>query len=77
MRTLGNYKLTDWRDHWTNGGTGVTKTSGEDTNEIAESVAIFGDPQIYMKGSELHAERFDLSDFWEFHQTRLAESKGV
>lgn len=62
-----------WADHWTNGGTGITGTRGSHTQEITESVAAFGDPQIYMKGTELHSSRevCDLSDFWEFHRRRL------
>ena len=61
-----------WADHWTNGGTGITKTS-DTTDEITESVRQFGDPQIYMKGTELHCSRenCDISDFWKFHKERL------
>lgn len=67
----------DWQDHWTNGGTGVTKTSGHLTAAIAESVEAFRDSQIYMKGTELHMsrERLDLSDFWRLHESRLANKK--
>ena len=66
---------SQWREHWTNGGTGVTKTSGETTSKISKSVELFGDPEIYMVGSELHSsrKRFDLSDFWEFHRERTGE----
>ena len=68
--------LASWPDHWTNGGTGITNTSGSHTAEIAESVAAFGDPDIYMKGTELHAAigYGDLSDFWAFHRNRLDPS---
>jgi hypothetical protein len=64
---------TQWAEHWTNGGTGITKTSGLDTEEITASVAAFGDPSIFMLGSELHSnqEAVDLSKFWQFHRNRL------
>ncbi len=65
------WTVTGWSDHWTNGGTGITKTSEPHTTEITDSVTAFGDPEIYMKGTELHSSRRDLSDFWEFHRARL------
>lgn len=71
--SIGSSKCSGWMDHWTNGGTGVTKTSGKDFTEIAESVKLFNDPQIFMKGSELHSTQRDLSDFWKFHDNRIAK----
>jgi hypothetical protein len=67
-------RRVQWPEHWTNGGTGITKTSGSDTEEIAATVAAFGDKRIYMKGTELHCsmERVNLSDFWAYHRARLA-----
>lgn len=65
-----------WPEHWSNGGTGVTKTSEPDTTAIAASVTAFNDPQIFMRGSELHATRrpCDLSDFWAFHDAQQNSS---
>ncbi len=61
-----------WPEHRINGGTGVSKMSGQDASEVAKSVKAFGDPEIFMRGNELHAtrKRVDLSDFWEFHRKR-------
>ncbi len=65
-----------WPDHFTNGGTGVTKLSGTDVEEIAASIEAFGDPRIYLNGKELHTSRnpADLSDFWAAHRVRLANA---
>lgn len=64
-----------WSNHWTNGGTGITKDSSikpsKSYQEISESVAAFGDPDIWMENGnrELHSRHKDLSRFWAFHRT--------
>lgn len=60
---------TNWPEHWTNGGTAISKGCA---GAVADSVAAFGDPAIFMRGEELHSTRkpMNLSDFWEFHLTR-------
>lgn len=62
-------------EYTSHGGTFVTNTSGKDTEEITASVEAFGDPEIFMKGKEMHTTRkpFDLSDFWEAHRKRISE----
>lgn len=71
MSEYSNAKV-QWPEHFSNGGTGVTKTSGDETRQITESVFLFNDPEIYMVGSELHCsrKRVDLSNFWKFHRER-------
>lgn len=79
MKIEGGYSFgfrCEWSDHWSNGGTGVTKTSSKrEALELAKSVKDFGDPSVFMKGTELHCTRdtsrgLNLSDFWKFHDTR-------
>lgn len=63
-------KGIDWPEHFSNGGTAVTK--GVDDN-IRDSVQAFNDPHIYVDGETLHTTRakpVDLSDFWKFHYER-------
>ena len=64
--------------HALNGGTFVTITSGNDREEIAASVAEFGDTEIFMRGIELHCTRrpFNLSDFWAYHKMRVGQKDG-
>ena len=64
------YKMRDeygclWQEHWSNGGTGITKTNGPETAQITACVVAFGDPEIFMKGSELHSTKRNLNYFWE------------
>lgn len=65
---------THWKEHWTNGGTGITKLA-IDLVPVSESVRLFGDKSIEVRGNELHCtrERISLSDFWEFHRNRIGE----
>lgn len=67
-----SFSRPSWPEHALNGGTAVTRTSEPDTTQISESVQAFGDPSIFMKGTELHTTRkpFNLSDFWQFHRER-------
>lgn len=67
--------ITNWQFHRSNGGTGLTRTSGKDTAEIQQSVEEFGSAEFFMKGSELHTTRNgDCSDFWSFHYARHPRS---
>lgn len=59
-----------WKDHYTNGGTGVQVNSSPAT---IESVQLFNNPAIWIKGAELHTTLSDLSDFWQFHRDRIGE----
>ena len=72
IRDFGPTK-SDWLEHWTNGGTGVTKLSPERAPLIADSVQAFGNLAIFIKGDELHSTIRDLSDFWDFHRKRHPE----
>lgn len=63
-----------WAEHWTNGGTGISKGCGAD---IAESVRQFGNKSIWMRADELHSSRRDLSDFWQFHRARTGKDSSV
>lgn len=70
--------LTAWSEHWSNGGTGVTGTSGDETERMTSCVEAFGDPEIFMKGTELHCSRkfegmLNLEDFWRFYESRYME----
>lgn len=68
---------TTWpENHALNGGTFVMNTSGKHTEEIAESVEAFNDPQIFMIGNQLHTTRvpFNLSDFWAAHRKRFNQT---
>jgi hypothetical protein len=68
MNFITSARPIQWPDHWSNGGTGITKTTEPRTTEITAAVKAFGDPAIFMKGSELHANKHDLSEFWEFER---------
>jgi hypothetical protein len=57
-----------WPEHWTNGGTGITKTSEPATSRYRQVIRDYGDPRIWMSGDEMHATMYDLSDFWEFER---------
>lgn len=61
--------------HALRGGTFVTNTSGRDTQQITDSVAAFGDEEIFMRGIELHTTKrpFNLSDFWAYHRMRVGQ----
>lgn len=63
-----------WPEHFTHGGTGVTRCIVTDANEMRRIVAAFGDPKIFMLGNDLHSTRspMDLPDFWEFYRTNRA-----
>ena len=67
-------RVTLWSDHWTNGGTGITKIRGaEDIQKFAEAVKEFGDETLFVKHFADHAELHcskpgsDLSEFWAFY----------
>jgi len=73
-------EYTQWSDHWTNGGTGIAKLSGDSLSQISESIEAFGDKSIFIKsdggaGYEMHftRDKIDLSDFWEFHRERTGK----
>ncbi len=67
--------VTNWPEHWTNGGTGVTKSSPPETEKMAATVALLNDPAVFMIGSELHSTRqpLDLSDFWKLYREQHQE----
>lgn len=65
-----------WPEHWTNGGTAITRLLSEPTaTQVRESVVAFNDPQIFLNEAkdEMHSTRkpLNLSDFWHFHYTRI------
>jgi hypothetical protein len=71
-----------WPDHWTNGGTGITKLGNHPVaDDVRESVGLFNDPDIFLNktGDEMHSTRKikngDLSDFWQFHRNRLNQNQ--
>lgn len=72
MRYFDFNTVAEWGEHWTNGGTGITKTNDAD---IIESVRLFNDPEIVMKDGAIHCMRhkIDISDFWKFHYDRIGE----
>lgn len=83
--SIMNYSNSDmeseriqWPDHFSNGGTGITRCVSSDPLPLSESIRLFGDSKIYMKEAggvqEMHCsrERIDLSDFWAFHKQRMA-----
>lgn len=66
-----------WSQHWTNGGTGITKFESPERIKLFEHyVAEFGDKDIFMQNGELHTTKpihngfLDISDFWEFVRSK-------
>lgn len=60
------FTRTQWADHFSNGGTGVTKFEPEMRNQYAQAVTNFDNPKVWLRGNELHCSREinDLEDFW-------------
>lgn len=66
---LMNYKdyyptRIDWLDHFTNGGTGVTKFLPKMLPVYEKAVEKYNSKDVWIKNFELHSNFRDLSDFW-------------
>lgn len=53
-----------WPDHFSNGGTGITKFGPEDRWRYEKAVAAYG-KGVWLVGDALHSSENDLSKFWE------------
>ncbi len=67
-----------WSEHRVNGGTGITKFDEARLPLYQQAIAEFGDPEIFLKGNELHTIRAanDLSDFWKVFRRIDAQASG-
>lgn len=68
-----------WPEHWTNGGTGITKFAAEDRPLYEAAIKESGRSDLWLKGDELHSDnRSDKGDFWRiFRQLKYGEAASL
>jgi hypothetical protein len=71
--TAGEFRSL-WPEHWTNGGTGMTKFDPEKLPLFEKAIAEYGDPAVFIENNALHSTRRDLSAFWEVFRRIEAEA---
>lgn len=67
--------VSGWPEHWTNGGTGITKFDPERRPLYEAAIKESGRSDIWIVGCELHSSSHDLSDFWEVFRRLEEESR--
>lgn len=73
MRTDYKYRSRIlWDDHWTNGGTGITRFSPKNLERYKKAIAQSGRSDLFLNGNELHCnQRTDLSAFWKIYDSLI------
>lgn len=70
-----------WPEHWTNGGTGVTKLNADKIPFAEAAIAELNDPDLFISNGALHDHRGvlrggkGLGDFWNTYRRLIAESQ--
>lgn len=75
MRDQWDTPRSNWPQHWTNGGTGITKFDSELRTLFETAIKESGRADLWLEGSELHSTSHKLSDFWEVFRRLQAERK--
>lgn len=68
-------RVSGWPEHWTNGGTGVTKFDAKDRSIYEVAIKESGRTDLFLKGNELHRNgRRDTGDFYDVWYRLKAEA---
>lgn len=72
-----NYGTIRWEDHFSCGGTGITKFSANDLPLYVEALKRHGDDDLFLVGHELHIKNGirELGPFWKIFEAVKEEFK--
>lgn len=66
---------TLWKEHWTNGGTGVTKFSNDSLPLYERAIKEYNSLDVWIEGLSLHSRLCSLEDFWKVFERLQKESQ--